>query len=342
MDILEWVKLSLLILLGIFSSYSDLKTGIIRNKLILIFSIVAVILDVYYFWFLARDIIFLTAGNILSSVIFGWFLYWTHSFAGGDLKLICVMSLLYPTGAYLTYGTSPVTLFLAIMFAVIWGYAYLLATALIAIWKGNAAFNRYYVNSYLSFYAKAYLIAMAYISLLYMIMGLIDCNVIHIPSWIIWIAGFVIALQSSRSELLKSRFLIACAVIITIVLAINHNRFPLSKDPGTYLFTAALVFCQMAIKTNLYKTVPTSEIKKGMILSFASSAAMQGSKVKGLPGISSEDLRDRLTMEQAESIKRWGNTRKGLKDLVIVRKIPFAIFITLGFLSYFAVWSVLQ
>ena len=78
-----------------------------------------------------------------------------------------------------------------------------------------------------------------------------------------------------------------------------------------------------------------------MILSMASSMPMQASRIQGLPGISTEDLKDRLTTEQAESIKRWGKTQKGLDSLMIVKKIPFAIFISFGFLTYFIIWGVI-
>ena len=76
-----------------------------------------------------------------------------------------------------------------------------------------------------------------------------------------------------------------------------------------------------------------------MILSMGASLLMQRSRVRGLPGISSEDLKSRLTEEETESIKRWAKSKK-IESLLIVKKIPFAVFIFLGFISYFLIWSV--
>ena len=62
----------------------------------------------------------------------------------------------------------------------------------------------------------------------------------------------------------------------------------------------------------------------GSILGFV------GSRVQGLPTISTEDLKSRLTKDEVESINRWSKTPKGNASIVIVRKIPFALFIGIG------------
>ena len=76
------------------------------------------------------------------------------------------------------------------------------------------------------------------------------------------------------------------------------------------------------------------------ILSVYSSMIMQHSRVKGLPGLSTEDLKSRLTEDEAESIKRWGKTEKGLSEIAVVRRIPFAVFIFLGYITYFVIWRI--
>lgn len=341
MNAYEWTKLGILILLGILASYSDIKEGLIPNRMLMLFAAAGVCLDAFYIILVAQDILLLTIGNIFTSVLVAFLLYWTHAFAGGDLKLVATMSLLYPAGAYLTYGISDVTLFIAIFFALFWGYLYLLADTLFSIGKGNTGINKKYVLSYLTHYMKTYISAMSYISLFGMLTVIINRYIIHIPSGIIWTGGFAIAWLCGRYPALRQKQLVGSALALDFILGWILKIFPFSKNPGTYIFTAILVLCQMAVRSNLYREIPTSEVKKGMILSTASSLYMQGSKVHGLPGISSEDLRDRITGEQAESIKKWGKTKKGLDKLIIVRKIPFAIFITFGFITYFFIWGVL-
>lgn len=97
----------------------------------------------------------------------------------------------------------------------------------------------------------------------------------------------------------------------------------------------------MTIKTILYEEIKIADLKKGMILSTISSMMMQNSRVRGLPSVSTEDLKSRLTEEQVNSICRWSKSRK-IETITIVRKIPFAIFIFSGFLSYFVIWGVIK
>ena len=79
-----------------------------------------------------------------------------------------------------------------------------------------------------------------------------------------------------------------------------------------------------------YKTIPTSEVRKGNILSAATVMSFKPSRVQGLPTGMTEDLRSRITAEEAESIHRWKNSSLGKPFVVIVRKIPFATFISIG------------
>lgn len=92
----------------------------------------------------------------------------------------------------------------------------------------------------------------------------------------------------------------------------------------------------MTIKASLYEVIPLESLQSGMILSVGSSILMQGSRVRGLPNISTEDLESRLTKEEVESIKRWG-AGKEIMEITIIKKIPFAIFLGLGFLTYFSI-----
>ena len=67
-----------------------------------------------------------------------------------------------------------------------------------------------------------------------------------------------------------------------------------------------------------------------MILSVATVLEFQKSRVKGLPVATNEDMSTRLSEEEADAIRRWEQSKYGKEKIVIVRKIPFAIFITSG------------
>ena len=79
-----------------------------------------------------------------------------------------------------------------------------------------------------------------------------------------------------------------------------------------------------------YKTIPTEDVTEGMVLSGTDTLFMQQSRVKGLPALSDETLRSRITAEEADSVKRWGKSKYGKSEISIVRKIPFAAFLSIG------------
>ena len=173
-----------------------------------------------------------------------------------------------------------------------------------------------------------------------MFFAIIDRNFLHVDAWIVWVSCIITAWISGRVRIFRNRVLIGLVLAADLGLAIYLKVIPFSLNPRTYLFTVVLLLCQMMIRTNLYEQIQTSRIKKGMILSSVSSILMQNSKIAGLPGISTEDLRNRLTEDEAESVRRWGKSTKGTKEISIVKKIPFAIFLAMGYVCYFIIWRI--
>jgi len=144
-----------------------------------------------------------------------------------------------------------------------------------------------------------------------------------------------------KSVLLKKWILVICVYLLNIGIGLFFRFLPFSLNPENYIMVVVLLIFQMTIKTILYEEIKIADLKKGMILSTISSMMMQNSRVRGLPSVSTEDLKSRLTEEQVNSICRWSKSRK-IETITIVRKIPFAIFIFSGFLSYFVIWGVIK
>ena len=67
----------------------------------------------------------------------------------------------------------------------------------------------------------------------------------------------------------------------------------------------------------------------------------QASRVHSLPKDASEDLSARITEEEAAAIKRWEKSSMGRSTIWIVRKVPFAIMIYIGFILWicFRLWG---
>ena len=338
MAIVEIMMLIILVILGGIASVSDIRKGIIPNKIVFAFAVVGIILDGIYYGVFSQDTFGLFELNLLVTTAISLGLYFSHSLAGGDCKLIPVMALLFPAGMYMTYGKTEITLFVAIFFAIFYGYIYMLVVSAWRIVIGEARVSKKDAIHYLLGYLKSYLIAFVYVTFVNLLFAVIDRNLFPVASWIVWIIFIVVAWISGRLSIMKKPASIVVFALLDIALSIYIRVLSFSLNWRTYIFTAILVLCQMTIRTNIYETVPTISAKKGMILSTFSSVMMQNSKVKGLPRVSEEDLRNRLTKEEAESIHRWGKTPKGQKEIIIVKKIPFAVFIALGYLTYFLIW----
>lgn len=335
---LEAVMLLLLLVLGVISSISDIKFGVIYNKVLCVFAIVGVILcGVYYIWF-AKEYFILFLINMGIVAFISLLLFFMHSFAGGDSKLLIVLTLLYPARCYLIYHGSRLTLLSVICFALLFGYFYLLINTVVNISKGRIKITRTYVKQYSLYFLNSYIRILPYILLLNLIFRIISLKIVPVNSFVILFTCFAVAFLVGKYEVLKKWYFVVSALVVDIALSIYLKVLPISINPANYLFVLIIMLLQITMKTGIYEVISTSSVKKGMILSTESSLLMQKSRVRNLPGISKEDLRSRLTETQAEAVIRWEKSTTGLSEIKIVKKIPFAVFILLGYVVYFVLW----
>ena len=337
---IETFMMCMLVIIGVITSVSDLKTGKIQNKIIAGFACVAIVIDVIYYGYYARDIFSLFLGNYLILLMVSLFLFYSHSFAGGDCKLVMVMGLMYPANYYLIYDTTSITVFMVLGIAVLYGYIFLLGSSLYELIRGNNVLSKEYVGNYLINFIKAFVTATLYISVVNIFLTLLIQKGGHVFPVFTRIICIVTAWCVGKYDFLKKRYVFASVIVIDIIGGIKMGIVPFSTNLENYIIILVLLICQMMIRSNLYKDVAVSELKKGMILSVGATVLMQGSRVRGLPQLSTEDLKSRLTEKEVASVKRWAASRE-IENITVVKKIPFAIFIFGGFLSYYFMWSVL-
>ena len=341
MIIIEFLFIVAFILLGIITSVSDVRDGRIYNKTLLGFVLSGIVLCVIYYGYFARDLFGLFMINFGIIALISLILFYTHSFAGGDCKLTLVMAMLYPANEYLVYGKSDVTLYFTLCLAILYGYFYLLFFSIYSLVKGRTRLTREYVKGYLENFFKSFLSASGYICLINLLFVILNLYGIYANQWIIRIVCMVFAWMVGKESKLKKWQIVVGIYVIDIVIGLLLGFVPFSFNPENYILVIFLLLCQMTIRTSLYQKVKVCDLKRGMILSSVSSMLMQNSRVRGLPPISSEDLRSRLTEEQVDSIGRWASSRN-IIAVTVVRKIPFAIFIFAGFLSYFIIWGIVK
>ena len=127
-QVLQIILLTVLIAGGLVASYTDVKEGKVFNGLVVVLLGSAAVLDgVYYCWF-AKDLFLCFLINALVCTVVLLCLFYTHFFAGGDVKLGLALVMLYPAYCYVYYKSSLITLFFALCFGIALGYFYLLFT----------------------------------------------------------------------------------------------------------------------------------------------------------------------------------------------------------------------
>ena len=338
---IEIASFFLMGMLCIQCTKSDLKSGLIYNRILAIFLVCAVILDAAYYGFYAKDLFRDFVFNFLIVSVLCLYLFFSHSFAGGDCKLAIVLTMLYPARYYLNYRGNAATLVFAIGLALFAGYCYLFVYSVFSIATKTVKLNKTYIKNSLLHFLIVYFSAMLYLSLANSVLLVLYRRGFTINVWITRCLCLLIAWCVGRYPVFRKWEALVPAGIVTAIISFTLKSIPFSLNPENYTLTFVLLLCQLTIKPSLYEDVPVSSLKKGIILSTFSSMLMQSSITPGLPGISTENLKSRLTSEEVDSIRIWAKATH-TQSLSIVKKIPFAIFISLGFLCYYILGSILQ
>ena len=133
-------------------------------------------------------------------------------------------------------------------------------------------------------------------------------------------------------------------VLMLLVYGWISVRFYQGVDARQLSLTVILVVVthfslRFAEKYN-YEWICTRDVKEGMILSYFAVQQFYGSRVKGLPQTTDETTKSRITEEEAQAILRWEKSKYGQEQIMVVRYIPFAVFILIGIVTYMiGVWS---
>lgn len=325
--------LAFVLMLGIggYCSWTDCSTGIVKNKVLLCGASAGVVMDCFYYGFVHPELLIGFLENLGMVALISLCLYGAKIWAGGDSKLVFVLALLYPGDLYFTYAGQIITLPFVFITAFILGYLYLAA----------ASFKNIKTMNLRSFLGSLFSFVKNYISVLIWIYAVEIWIFPHIqlPWMILLVIFFGISWGISRWKFLAEHAWINWIVLALDVLGVIVTKRMPYMDWRMYLLILAITAVRLLMHSTYYETIPVSEIKKGMILSTASTMNFQRSRVKGLPEISREDLSSRLTEAEADSIHRWEHSAHGVPELTIVRKVPFAFCIALSFLIYFLIWS---
>jgi len=344
MIVCESALLTILAALLSVSSYTDCKAGVIRNPHLRGAVIPAAALNALYYGFFAAPYWTIFLLNIALLIVISLLFYGYHLWGAGDSKLFIVAGLCLP-GRFYTLWDSPFSSsFTVVIIVFSCAFLYVIGESVVL-----GVRNR----NLLSFSTEAWNIRRGLLSYFAMVGTLTLLNFLLSPMF----SRFSPALSAAVNFLLVLTLIqirdklppavvrfASISVWVALFLLTLWNRFSwtVTVHYKSWIVVFLVMFFRMAAEKYNYRAIPTEEIKAGQILSAGTVLNFTASRVRGLPSGRTEDLRSRLTPEEADAVRRWGKSARGKPWVVIVRKMPFAIFIAVGYAAFVTLEVVMQ
>lgn len=307
------------IMIFFYIGYYDIKYGIIKNRNI------AILLSFNLFYKLITTgknnipihfIILYYLEIFLLSIILYKFQIW----AAGDSKLF--ISIIFCVPIYLIKTNIFIFPIQLIIVSLIFAYIYLLLISIKSTTKikFKATITQFKQNciEYFCFYFY-------FISLDILTQNFIKN--LNIQSFIrYFFLIIIIKFLFAKFEILKSKHILPFIIIIASFLIFHNNR--IIQTVKTISIFLILLFSKDLIKQNIEKTISTSQLKEKMILSEKSYYLLCKKKILKF-NIDSflRNSSHKISSEDINRIKKYSDKNE---EFVIIKKIPFALFLFLG------------
>lgn len=334
---IEAILLTILLMLLMIAGYTDCKSSIIANRLLVACSLVAIPIDALYYFLWGRPYLpaFFLNLVLLTAISVAFYCY--HLWAAGDSKLLFVVGLLIP-GRFYTFGRMGLASgFSIVVFTFSSAFIFVIFESVWLILKNRIKLKLSLPSMDWWRILASYVAMVAATTIFNLLLHLLPSNILTSNPLLVTAIDFlaVLTLIQLRDKI-STKWLIVIAVSLWSLLVVA-NMVDLGGviSPQSWLVVLAMILCRWVTERFNYQTIPTVEVRAGQILSAATVIGFTTSRVKGLPSGMTEDLRSRITEDEAESVRRWATSAQGKESIIIVRKIPFAVFIGIGTLCFF-------
>lgn len=340
MIVVESLLLSLLLFYSFKCSLSDFKVNKIFNKELIIGFVISIIINSIYYSLFNSNEFSHYIGNIVFGIICSFILYIFNIWAGGDTKLFILLSLLVPAECYYNEGVISIVIIFVLIFSI--SFIYILIESVVfkcikkKTFKSNSSIKSIRTIIYYLLFVSGN-VTLIQTGIRYIIPNL------YFKYRLVFMFANVFIVLYCRESFFRTNKIVRNIIIligsICYLFSIYKGYF-FENTKEIVIVLVILIFKLLAEKYN-YEEIPTKNVEEGMVLSFSTVISFMNSKVKGLPLKTTEDIKSRITKQEAESIKKWANSSNGKEKIIIVRKIPFAVFISLGFISYLLIGGIL-
>lgn len=325
----EAACLTAILAIGLMSAYTDFREGIIPNRLILAGLAAGVVCHAallllgaapyYPYWLLCMLIADLLA--------FGMF--WGKLWAAGDAKLFMTLFFLTPPRLFdqgqLSNGV------ISYIFIFVPALAWMLGDSVIrAIRKERRKHQPFDIKNWAINCLKTIVEVTAVHSVIYTLLPDFAKN----NELIVFSLIMVYAYMCGSVNVMRNWIIVAVHALVTVGIWVAMGWGLTMPDIRGYVILIAVMVVQRIAGMYNYQLISTSKVIKGMIPATETVVLFQTSRVQNLPDDASEQLTAKMTETQAEAVRRWEKSIKGRPEIWIVRKVPFAFMIALGFIAW--------
>ena len=337
---LIYIQCLIAITLGIVSLITDVKDKKIYNKNI----IIAVILSTLTYIIFWKEIEILYVKNyiinIIISVFISFIFFYFKIWSAGDANLFLAIIYMIPYKIYETNirNIFPGLYILILIFSV--GFLYVILETIYLWIKDNQKLKRIKeiklskkeLLNFVIKYFMGYFIVLFINNMLLKFFGEFRQNNVGL----ILLCNMLLLLFIYRVINDKKRIILITIIfeICNIIYYILFGFEIYSINVKMVVIVIIILLFRMISEEYNYEEIEVEQLKPRMILSYGSILLFYGSKVQGLPKKTDESTDSRLSEEEVNSIKRWSKTKRGRKNIVIVRHMPFAPFILAGQLIF--------
>ena len=313
---------------------TDIRQGRIKNKTLLIAGSISIVLDAVYYGFFAREFFPAFILNVAMMFCISVAFYALHIWAAGDSKLMMLLILLIPSKYYYVQNNMVTSvLLLATIFII--AYFYILAESVVIGIRAKDLFSISHIHLNIKKMILLYLRCAAATTIVTFFLELLLPEFCRDNPALIAVIKMLVILIFYSLEVFEKPAMLAGLIAVAVLLHVFGVGIRASHiDIKIYLYIAIVFILRLIMDKYNYAEISTSSVESGMVLSYATVAMFGPSRVSGLPKHTTEDIRSKITEQEAESIKRWEHSKYGRSEITIVRKLPFAVFITLGTILY--------
>lgn len=329
----EMLLLVIMLCVGVGCAAMDIQKGIVPNKWVMSAGCLALGIQLVYCACLSRAYFITWLVNMTLADLFALLLYAAGIWAAGDVKLFmamyaCVPSRLLDGGGF---AFSIIPYLYIFMPAMAW-------VAIDTLWHTLRRTERFASGQFNVSQIGRMLLVMVEITSVQAFVDWLFPAFIEQNALLMAVLMLIYAYFCSESAFMQRTAVMGTHILVLAgAVFCGGWRWQFGSWGVFALVLLLMTFRKWASGYN-YRRIPTQQIRAGMILSSTSALALRGSRVQGLPENTNESMTARLTQQQADALHRWGKTAKGKPTIVIVRKIPFAILISVGFF----VWMIVR